>query len=613
MRRIEAPALYAAGQDSALAAREASPRTRQTLRQYDLDALYPGDLDAISAKLHAFAVREPLPGLLFALAEVNYLRAERLHADTPRACSCYYLAAGYAWHFLFRDKTPDGFDPRFRIACDLYNASVARLVAAAQAVGQLDPRASLELPGPPGHEGIRLKVRHEGFDYRPEEFGPVLLCSGFRVWGLANQHRTYGLGVPLIGSRDAGARMPAHGFHPLHANFPVTAFFRFDGSLDDLARQQAGCLELVNPLAKSSVLVKQRRVPLESDLTTPLAYFLSNAGLENAGLAGFLKPDSLGKVAGLHMLQPYRPGKIPVVLVHGLLSSPLTWAPMFNDLQADPVLRERFQFWVYFYPTGNPYLVSAAQLRGDLARARQALDPGGCDPALSEMVFVGHSMGGLISRLMTVDGGDDFWRIVSGSPLDGLKLAHGSRAELRNTFYFGRQPFVTRAIFLGTPHHGSKLSPSPLGRLAARLAGVPKQFMATFQDIIQENPDALAGTKQLPTSVDLLAPDAPALRLIAARDKPAGVHYHSVIGVSPRGTLLVERLFGGGYKRPSDGVVPYDSAHLESAESEFVVPADHFTVHQHALAILEVRRILLEHARDHDARNQPIQQAGAKK
>jgi len=41
--------------------------------------------------------------------------------------------------------------------------------------------------------------------------------------------------------------------------------------------------------------------------------------------------------------------------------------------------------------------------------------------------------------------------------------------------------------------------------------------------------------------------------------------------------------------------VPYSSAHLDSVESELVVPADHMQVHQHPLGIMEVRRILLEH------------------
>ena len=115
-----------------------------------------------------------------------------------------------------------------------------------------------------------------------------------------------------------------------------------------------------------------------------------------------------------------------MLLVHGLLSSPVTWAPMFNDLQADPVLRERFQFWVYFYPTGNPYLATAADLRQNLDAIRADLDPQHQDPALDQMVLVGHSMGGLVSQLLTVDGGDDFWKLVSDEPIQQVKAEeHG--------------------------------------------------------------------------------------------------------------------------------------------------------------------------------------------
>ena len=126
------------------------------------------------------------------------------------------------------------------------------------------------------------------------------------------------------------------------------------------------------------------------------------------------------------MLEPYQPGKIPVVLVHGLLSSPLTWTPLFNDLRADPELRERFQFWFYFYPTGNPYLATAADLRRDLDRAAGRPRPAEhrTRPSTS-MVLVGHSMGGLVSKLLTVDSGDDFWKLVSDRPFDDLKLQPG--------------------------------------------------------------------------------------------------------------------------------------------------------------------------------------------
>jgi hypothetical protein len=96
--------------------------------------------------------------------------------------------------------------------------------------------------------------------------------------------------------------------------------------------------------------------------------------------------------------------------------------------------------------------------------------------------------------------------------------------------------------------------------------------------------------------VDLLAPTAPALAVLAARPKADGVHYHSVVGDAPKASVVVERWLAGDTE-PGDGVVPVASARLVGADSEVVVPASHYQVHQHPLAVREVRRILLEHAR----------------
>src|SRR5262249_44669061 len=153
---------------------------------------------------------------------------------------------------------------------------------------------------------------------------------------------------------------------------------------------------------------------------------------------------------GIRMLEPYQPGKIPVLLVHGLLSSPLTWAPAFNDLTGDPGLRERFQFWTYFYPTSQPYLVTAADLRDELARIRKDLDPQHKDAALDDMVLVAHSMGGLVSKLLTVDSGEDFREVISERPLDELKLQPPTRQALERVLHFERVPQVRRVVYLAT-------------------------------------------------------------------------------------------------------------------------------------------------------------------
>jgi pimeloyl-ACP methyl ester carboxylesterase len=584
-----------------------SPRTRQTLRQWDLEQVYAERPTDAAARLHQLVCQDPQPDLVFALAEIHFSlgRAAERH-DPSVAAAGYYLCAGYAYHYLFDPRTglaaaADGdpaavFDPRFRLACDLYNAGLARCIATAQRAGHLDPRRELHIPTGDGRHVV-LSVSHAGFAWKDEEFGPLLFCDDYEVQGLANHYRTYGLGVPLIATRSPAA--PPSRYFPPTASFAVTAFFRFDGGLADLGSQRCGRLELYNPLVAQSVAVAGRQVPLETDLTTPLAYFLAQSNLDEIGLKGFVYADRIRGRTGVHMLAPYQPGKVPVVLVHGLLSSPLTWAPVFNDLQADPVLRERCQFWYYFYPTGEPYLVAAANLRAELERMRHDLDPDGKDPALGRMVFVGHSMGGLVSKLLTVDGGDDFWRLVSSEPLDRLKLKDQSRQELRDTFYFQRESCVKRVVFLGTPHHGSRLSPTSLGRLADRLVHLPQDLMDAAQDAAAENPDLAKVLQQrpLPTSVDLLAPGAPALEVLAARPRPPDVHYHSIIGKLPPKDTPIETWLSGD-KEPGDGVVPYTSAHLTGTDSELVVPADHFHVHHHPRAVQEVRRILLEHTED---------------
>ena len=618
VRPVRAPDIFDAARASRFDADDLSPRSRQTLRRLDLDAVYQRSPDEALARLHAEALRDADPDLLFALAEGHYLRGRA----TERGNGClavghYYLCAGYAYHFLFPQKPrpatdEDIFDPRYRLACDLYNAGLAKCIAAAQKAGRLDPRCDLVLPACGGD--FRLSVVHNGFAWKPEEFGPLLFCSDYEVVGLENQYRTYGLGVPLIGSRVAAKDGTDHRYVPAHVNFPVTAFFRFEGSLADLGAKRTGRLELYNPLVVQAVDVHGRKVPLETDLTTPLAYLLAHSDLRSIELTSFLTPAAVQKRTGIHMLQPYRPGKIPVVLVHGLLSSPLTWAPVYNDLLADAELRERFQFWAYFYPTGNPYLATAADLRQSLQRLRQDLDPEGRDAALGQMVFVGHSMGGLISKLAAVDSGDAFWEQVSKQPLASLKLKPETKAELQQVFYFERRPEIRRVVFIATPHHGSKLSPSWLGRLADKLVRLPKTMLGDLQELAAEDPDFVAhlAGDRLPTSVDLLAPGSPALEALAARPKPDEVHYHSIIGIAQTASTWPEHLVVGDADWPGDGVVPYQSAHIADADSELVVDADHFHVHHHALAIRELRRILLEHYNEvrKDTAIVPVQTAG---
>jgi pimeloyl-ACP methyl ester carboxylesterase len=588
-----------------------SPYTADTLHQCELLHRYRHAPAQALTELQVATEQHPAPEKVFALAELCFAQARAAQRwEDSAAQRLYYQSAGYAYHYLFDGPAADPYDPRFRLACDFYNAALEQCLRTAVRAGRFDARCELRLPAPDGMSA-RVGVVQKGFPCKREEFGQCVFCCDYKVVGLSNRHTNHGLGVPLACMRSPDVPPPAHLIYPHGMSFPATAFLHFDGTLEDLRKPfvvkgivcPPGQLELYNTVTMPSTEIAGRPVPLESDLTMPLAYFAGHSELDGVEYLAFVHADNLRDRTGIYMFEPYQPGKIPVLMVHGLLSNPLTWCAMFNDLRADPQIREKYQFWFYLYPSGSPWLAVAGDLRQNLIDVRKDLDPGHQDAALDQMVVVGHSMGGLVAKLLTVDSGRDFWTACNKQPFETLKIKPETRSELQRIFYFESQPGIRRVVFIGTPHHGSEVSPSPVGKLAGSVAALPMSLRNAARDALraesEDSADAKKAAKHLPTSVDLLAPGAPALELLAARRAPEGVHYHSIIGDKPFDDPFMSFL-SGPIKEPSDGVVPLRSAQIDGVDSELIVEADHEHIHLDARSIEEVRRILLLHLRELD-------------
>ncbi len=332
-------------------------------------------------------------------------------------------------------------------------------------------------------------------------------------------------------------------------------------------------------------------IALDTDLTTPLAYMWSRSDLDRFRWSGLRHPEQGMQRANLLMIRPYEPRKIPVVMVHGLISTPLAWIPMLNELQRDPAIQEHYQFLLYMYPTGVPLPIAAASLRDSLSQAKLLFNPDGRDPAFDRMVLVGHSMGGLLSHFMTVSSGDQLWRLNSDKTFDEIIGPKNVLDELQRLLFFEPLPFVARAVFLGTPHRGSDLSRGVVGRVGAGLISDPDYIAKLLYQLVKDNPDAFDRRRfrRFPTSIETLEPDSPILMALRAMKPGPGVVYHSIIG----------SLRPGPADQTTDGVVPYRSAHLdgvasEKVASEKVVRSDH-GVQKDGEAIREVRRILREH------------------
>ena len=597
-----------------------SERTEQLLRVHNLKYEPRTDPRPLIERLQKFNDYEPTADRVYAMSELAYLGGmEAQRIDKQIALDLFGASVLYSYQYLFDNRynsTRNPYDPQYRKVCDLYNSSLESALRIICANKELRPGTFKTINTASGTWDITCALK--GSHWRPEDFARFEFVSDFEMKGLKNHYLMHGLGVPLIAVRPNINKDGAAGakYYPSDLSFPVTAFLRplseDDSHGDQNISHKQGVLELYDPLTTSETVVNHHLVPLESDLTTPLAYFLSNPELDALATAGLLHPETLLKqpetilkpqtifnmrldkkdpVMGLYMVQPYEPGKIPVVLVHGLWSSPMTWMEMFNDLRSSPEIRDHYQFWFYLYPTSQPFWLSSAQLRRDLAEVRQVLDPNRQEPALDQMVMVGHSMGGLLSELQTINSGDDYWRLVSKIPLDQIKANPEVRGKLQDTFYFQPNPSIRRVVAIGTPHHGSTFSNQTTQWLLSKLINLPETLINSQQKLFLENQGNFVDKSlvKVETSIDSLSPDSPIFPVMLSGRRPPWVKYHNIIGVVPQQWWL------STIAKEGDGVVAKESAHLDGVVSEIVVPADHTTVHAHPLAVLEVRRILLEH------------------
>lgn len=583
-------------------------RTEQYLRRYDLAIAEETKTQETLKKLQENLTRDPSPDACQAFSEIAYLGGLKLQETNPKdALNLYGAAVTHSYYYLFDPRFAqyrNPYDPQFRQVCDIYNQSLESCLRLMKK--DKNVHATCAQTFVMGDHTLDLKIEMKNGPWQVEEIEGIEFCSDFEVKGLPNKYRTFGLGVPVIVKRKPiEPARASEKYHPPNLSFPMTAFLRLmpdqEGShahqtpqAGTTCKKHRAVLEFYDPLSGCDIAINDRLVPLETDLSTPLAYFLSNPELTKWDLptAGLINPEATAKITGLYMLEPYNPAKIPVVFVHGLWSSPMTWMEMFNDLQGSPELRQRYQFWFYLYPTGQPFWDSAVQMRKDMAELRARLDPQQKSATLEQMVLVGHSMGGLISRLQTINSGDDFWRIVSDKPISDLKGTPETRQALQELFYFEANPSLKRVVTIGTPHRGSEVSNNYTQWLGRKLISMPKSLMNLQNDVIRENPDLFKNQElfKVHTSIDSLSPKSKVLPVMLGAKKAPWVTYHNIVGRLPPAGYFSLRSGSDG-----DGVVEYTSARFPDAVSEIEVPADHVNVHRHPLSVLEVRRILLEH------------------
>jgi len=371
----------------------------------------------------------------------------------------------------------------------------------------------------------------------------------------------------VVGRRESPHFRQQYKYRRVYA--PITAMVRFSG-------RQAH-LEFIDPLMTERITLNKQTFALAADFDAPIALLIARERPERLGLSRVMNPEAYADSALLTRLQQFDPARTPVIFVHGLQETGGSWAPMFDSLRDDPAIRKHYQFWYFSYPSGYPYPYAAALFRHDLDGIERAF------PNHKRIVLIGHSMGGLICRLMITDAGDKIWRDFFATPPAKTPLASDTRKLLEQALVFNHRPDVQRVIFISTPHRGSKLATGWIGRIGAALVRTPRLLASTYaaaKPLLIADP-AARPLNRMPNSVDTLEPNDRFVEAVNKLPIARGIPYHSIIGDRGRGDT----------PNSSDGVVPYWSSHLSGAQSERIVNSDHGAQYN-PQAIREVERIL---------------------
>jgi pimeloyl-ACP methyl ester carboxylesterase len=509
-----------------------------------------------------------------------------LHHDRVAALPWFREAAAYATFSLITARPRDYASPLQEQACARHNHAVEELLRCAGSGPKRVNPAWREQLASAGIEVAATTPERAGFPC-----DELWITYDFRVKHLDQVGRD-GLGVPLVVlSRFPNRSAVPDRFLPERLRLPATAVLHPSGPLQGGAwRSRPAMLCLHDPAHESTVALGPgaRDLPLAADLTTHLAHQMVNSLLRQLSWGGLLSPETYNSMPGIFMGGPYQPGRIPVLFIHGLWSSPDAWLKMANTLQTDPLIRDRYQFWYAYYPTGAPFMFLAARLRQTLHELREAIDPMRSDSSLDRMVVVGHSLGGVLSKQLVQSSGRRIEQGLITRPLEQVAMSDKSRASLSRLLYFEPEPSIRRVVFIAAPHRGSNTANQWIGRVSSALVAGRGEPDRLHDEIMALNgPEVFqpAYRRRAPNSIDNLTSDSPLMQALSELPITPEVPYHSIVA----------NLFPDGPPGLwTDGVVSYESAHLDGAESEIIVRHNHFA-NEAPEATAEVRRILRLH------------------
>ncbi len=526
------------------------------------------------------------------------------------AIDAWLEAARYAYAYLFfsgRSPSQRAFEDRQTQVRDYFN------YAAEQTAGVVFRRARAralegeDYNAPVAGERWTITSNYDRLAM-PTLPTQMVAASSVSFVGLRSTYRRDGFGAELVVMMDpprlstplpqADAPLDGHPAAAAKAEVPqysemsainVTALLRFKGdSLDEVLSTRQVLLDVYSPEATEQVQLHGEPVPLAGNFTAAYGLWLARSGFATQSLRTLFGLSEGINEPHIYLMQPWDPDRRIIFMLHGLASSPEAWVNVANEIMGEQELRREYQVWQVYYPTNAPIALNRYEIAKAFDATLKHFDPAGTSRASRDMVFIGHSMGGVLARLLVSSSGEVLWDdLLANYDLKGERLKR-VQAKLGPLLHFDAEPDVERAIFIAAPHQGTDIAGNRLGRMIGKLVRLPLTILGKFEDVFltlqQAEPKGGATPLRIPNSIDNLKASDPFVEASARLPLRPGLQYHSIIAQRKPDVPL---------QQSDDGLVPYWSAHLPGALSEKVIPSGH-SVQETPQAVLEIRRILRE-------------------
>ena len=426
--------------------------------------------------------------------------------------------------------------------------------------------------------GLRSITRRDGFG---SEFLIVLPAEPHDI----SPEKTKYIVDPLHHQYTNGHNPNIHNARYLAAT--ITAQPRSAANVDEILNSPEFEMTAYDPYKYETAEIAGKTYPLAANFSAPYGLWLAQNNLGKSAYLSLIDRDERLTMPHLYMLEPYNPNKKVIVLIHGLASSPEAWIRLTNDVMGDPVLREHYQVWQVFYSTNMPILESRFQIYAVIQQAFSQVDNKAS--AKKDAVLIGHSMGGIIARLLVSDAD-----LTSAA----IKLLPDWRAkQFKNDPLFKSRldiqpiPNFSRAIFLAAPHRGTEFADRWFTLAARKVIKLPGAFLGALTDVLQSSdPDLQAFIKDIDNGLiqngpSDLSKNSKFTQLTKNIVPYKGMKFHSIMGNMTNSNDI---------NVITDDVVPYTSAHLDGALSEKIIKGGH-SIQETPEAVLELRRILRLH------------------